>query len=951
MTGNPSLKTISESEIESLIAELNHLRVTTLVLLGPSYNVPASPDQWPETWQTAQALYQLNQVVPGLAAKIATLSNVLSLDLSCNKIGDEGAASLAALTQLRSLSLKYNDISSTGAARLATLANLQSLDLQSNYIGDDGIKSLSSIARLTSLNIWGNRVSAKGAEYLASLGDLAALVLSYNKIEDAGATFLAGLKNLTSLELIGNGIGNEGVAKLAALAKLAVLRLSYNHIGDASPLSSLGNLECLEIVKGNNLTHQPPEIVAKGDDALLNYLREIEAQGEDYLYEAKVLILGEGRSGKTSLLRRLYQPALPLPAEEETTKGIDIHHHEFNGLVGQAFRLNVWDFGGQQIYHATHQFFLTKRSLYVLLDDTRSNNKSVHDEGFKYWLEMIEVLSEASPVLIFQNEKAGRSKSIDEAGVKCRFPNVMEVHAGNLEHSHATASLAKAIHYHVQHLPHVGEAVPAQWLTIRLEIDELKKDNPYITQADYLQLYEKHLPADRDKALKLSSYLHDLGVFLHFQEDPLLGRYVILRNDWATEAVFRTLDDEPTKARHGYFGRHDCARIWADSTYVEMHPELLALMEKFELCYKLPDQRTDTWLMPQLLSPSAQEAVANWAQSDDLVLTYQYDFLPKGLVSRLMVRMHRFVLQPDLCWGSGTLFEKGDTQLLASLASASGQEVELRARGPEAKSLRDVIASDLDALNATFEGLRDKVRKLVPCICSQCRQSTNSARYEEPRLLKRKADGKLSIECPESYEDVSVHELLNGLRFDTMPVWANEAGKAQNQPDTTKQEQRTVQIFLASSSELSDERDAFELFLRRENDRFGNAGLYVKVERWEYFLDAMSETRLQDEYNSAVRSCDIFVSLFKTKTGKFTEEEFDVAHKAFSSTGKPLIYTYFMETDVPNHKSMREPLASLWNFQEKLSGLGHYHTTYTSIEDLQLKFRQQLEILIANEKL
>ena len=221
--------------------------------------------------------------------------------------------------------------------------------------------------------------------------------------------------------------------------------------------------------------------------------------------------------------------------------------------------------------------------------------------------------------------------------------------------------MAKAIHYHVQHLPHVGEAVPAQWLTIRLEIDELKKDNPYITQADYLQLYEKHLPADRDKALKLSSYLHDLGVFLHFQEDPLLGRYVILQNYWATEAVFRTLDDEPTKARHGYFGRHDCARIWADSTYVEMHPELLALMEKFELCYKLPDQRTDTWLMPQLLSPSAQEAVANWAQSDDLVLTYQYDFLPKGLVSRLMVRMHRFVLQPDLCWGSGTLFEKGDT--------------------------------------------------------------------------------------------------------------------------------------------------------------------------------------------------------------------------------------------------------------------------------------------------
>ena len=952
MTGNPSLKTISESEIESLIAELNHQRATTIVLLGPSYNVPASPDQWPETWQTAQALYQLNQVVPGLAAKIGTLSNVLSLDLSCNKIGDEGAASLAALTQLRSLSLKYNDISSTGAARLATLANLQSLDLQSNYIGDDGIKSLSSLTRLTSLNIWGNSVSAKGAEYLASFGDLANLVLSYNKIEDAGATCLAGLINLTSLELIDNGIGNEGVSKLAALAKLAVLRLSYNHIGDASPLSSLGKLECLEIVKGNNLTHQPPEIVAKGDDALLNYLREIEAQGEDHLYEAKVLILGEGRAGKTSLLRRLYQPELPLPAEEATTKGIDIHRHEFNGQADQSFWLNIWDFGGQQIYHATHQFFLTKRSLYILVDDTRSSNKSVHDEGFKYWLEMIETLSEASPVLIFQNEKAGRSKSIDEAGIKGRFPNVKEVHAGNLDDCHSTAGVAEAIRYHVQQLPHVGEVVPAQWLKIRLEIDDLKQANAHITQAKYLQLYAKHLPANRDKALKLSRYLHDLGVFLHFQEDPLLSRTVILQNTWATEAVFKVLDDEPTKARRGYFNWQDCMRIWADSSYAEMHPELLALMEKFELCYKLPDQKEDTWLTPQLLSPSAPEAFANWAQADDLVLTYQYDFLPKGLVSRLMVRMHRFVLRPDLSWAGGAFFERGDTQLLASLASPSGQEIELRARGPECKALRDVIASDLDALNATFEGLRGKVRKLVPCICPQCRQSTSPECYEEQLLLKRKEERKkLSIECRASCEDVNILELLDGLRFDTMPAWGNEASKAPNQPEESSQEQKTIQIFLASSSELREERDAFDLYVRQQNDRLRHIGFYLKVIRWENFLDAMSEDRLQEEYNKTVRSCDIFLSLFKTKTGTFTEEEFNVAYQKFKTSGRPLIYTYFLQPVVVADESMSKALNSLWDFKGKLKKLDHYPTECTNIEDLKLQFRSQLDLLINEGRL
>ena len=926
MNGSPPLKTVSESEVDSLIRELHEQGVTDLVLLGPSYNIPSSPHLWPETWRTAHAVYQLNRVFPGLAAKVATLSNLHLLDLSCNEIGDEGTESLATLTQLITLSLKYNNISSTGAAHLARLISLQSLDLQSNWIRDDGIQSLSPLVRLTSLNLWGNRLTSTGAGYLTSFGELTNLVLSYNKIEDAGAECLANLLNLTSLELIDNGIGNEGVSKLAVLDKIASLRLSHNHISDARPLSSLGNLEHLEIVKGNNLAHQPPEIVAKGDDALLNYLREIKVQGEDYLYEAKVLILGEGRAGKTSLLRRLYQPELPLPAEEATTKGIDIHRHEFSGQANQPFRLNIWDFGGQQIYHATHQFFLTKRSLYILVDDTRTNNKSVHDEGFKYWLEMIETLSEASPVLIFQNEKAGRSKSIDEAGIKGRFPNVKEVYAGNLEDRNSTAGLAEAIRYHVQQLPHVGEAVPAQWLKIRLEMDDLKQANPYITQAQYLQLYAQHLPADRDKALKLSRYLHDLGVFLHFQEDPLLSRFVILQNTWATEAVFKVLDDEPTKIRRGYFKRQDCAHLWADSTYAEMHPELLALMEKFELCYKLPDQKEDTWLTPQLLSPSAPEAFADCAKPDDLVLTYQYDFLPKGLISRLMVRMHRFVRRPDLCWAAGALFERGDTQLLASLASPSGQEIELRAHGPEAKALRDVIASDLDALNATFEGLRGKVRKLVPCICPQCRQSTNPACYEEPRLLKRKADSKLSIECPDSYEDVSVLGLLDGLQFDTIPSWAHDAGKNPKPIDASMPEQRTIQIFLASSSELREERDAFDLFVRQQNDRLRPMGFYLEVVRWETFLDAISETRLQDDYNTAVCSCDIFLSLFKTKTGTFTEEEFNVAYEKFKTSGRPLIYTYFIQPAVIADESMRRALTSLWDFKEKLKNLGRNHS-------------------------
>ncbi len=156
----------------------------------------------------------------------------------------------------------------------------------------------------------------------------------------------------------------------------------------------------------------------------------------------------------------------------------------------------------------------------------------------------------------------------------------------------------------------------------------------------------------------------------------------------------------------------------------------------------------------------------------------------------------------------------------------------------------------------------------------------------------------------------------------------------------------TIRIFLASSAELRDDRDAFDLYFRQQNDQLRKRGFYLEIVRWENFLDAMSETRLQDEYNKAIRNCDVFVSLFFTKTGKYTEEEFDVAHRQFKSTGKPLIYTFFKNADIKTGSARKEDLNSLWAFQEKLDKLGHFHTGYDNIEDLKLKFGDQLDKLL-----
>ncbi len=114
---------------------------------------------------------------------------------------------------------------------------------------------------------------------------------------------------------------------------------------------------------------------------------------------------------------------------------------------------------------------------------------------------------------------------------------------------------------------------------------------------------------------------------------------------------------------------------------------------------------------------------------------------------------------------------------------------------------------------------------------------------------------------------------------------------------------KTIDLFLASSSELKGDRTGVEVWVRRENDKLIRKGFYLDLQIWEEFIDAMVETRSQDRYNDAVAESDVVVCLFGTKAGKYTEEEFDVAHANFIEKGKPrYIFTYFKDVQLSTAK-------------------------------------------------
>ena len=152
-------------------------------------------------------------------------------------------------------------------------------------------------------------------------------------------------------------------------------------------------------------------------------------------------------------------------------------------------------------------------------------------------------------------------------------------------------------------------------------------------------------------------------------------------------------------------------------------------------------------------------------------------------------------------------------------------------------------------------------------------------------------------------------------------------------------------LFLASSSELKEDREQFEIFINRKNKDWIDKGIFLDLIVWEDFLDAISQTRLQDEYNKAIRECDIFVLLFATKVGKYTEEEFKTAFGQFKTTNKPFIFTYFKDAEISTASANKKDLMSLWAFQEKLGEMGHFYTVYKNIDELKFKFNQQLDKL------
>ncbi len=343
-----------------------------------------------------------------------------------------------------------------------------------------------------------------------------------------------------------------------------------------------------------------------------------------------MILVGRGGVGKTSLVQRLV--CNKFDPHEKKTDGIAITPWQIK-VGDDQVRLNIWDFGGQEIMHATHQFFMTKRSLYLLVIDARAGK---HESNIEYWLRLIESFGGDSPVLVVINKIKEHQLDLNRRGLQQKFPNIRDFIDTDCEANIGIEKLLRIIQHETDRLPNLRDPFPASWFTIKDALAALKEN--FITYEQYQNLCTHDGITETQSQDTLVGFLHDLGIVVNFRDDQRLTDTHVLNPHWVTNGIYKVLNADTLARKSGEVNPQDLTSLLDAKEYPRhIHRFLFDLMEKFELCYEFYDGHGQ-YLIPELLSEEEPAGLEKFAAIDALRFAYHYNVLPEGLLPRFIVR-------------------------------------------------------------------------------------------------------------------------------------------------------------------------------------------------------------------------------------------------------------------------------------------------------------------------
>ena len=733
-----------------------------------------------------------NQLI-ALPERIGQLMELRQLYVSGNRLAKLPEA-MSQLTQLEKFSVHHNKL--TAMLDIPDqLTQLQTVDASRNNLTALS-EAIGLLNKLEGLYIWGNQLTSL-PETLGQLTHLRYLNVSRNQ--------------LTALP--------------ASLRKLPKLEQLFLHDNPALglPVELLGPTWDLVYYQYASQGGKTPANPA----SIIDYYFS-KRGAERPLNEAKMLLVGRGGVGKTSLVNRLvhgrYNP------KETKTDGIAITPWAVK--IGQdEVRLNLWDFGGQEIMHATHQFFMTKRSLYLLVLNAREGEQ---DANVDYWLRLIQSFGGDSPVLIVINKAQAHAFDLNRRGLKEKFPTIRDFLQTDCESEQGLEELRRVILRETDQLDHLRDPFPASWFSVKDTLAHLREreGENFIPFARYQQLCAEEGVMEAVSQETLVGFLHDLGIVVNFRNDLRLADTHVLNPEWVTNGIYKVLNDPKLAETKGELRLEDLARVLDQQEYPrKMHLYLLDLMRKFELCYEFYDgeasseprrsrreeAQTSTktepphvgsyrlgsgdghYLVPELLGKEEPD-LREFAGAEALRFDYRYNILPEGLLPRFIVRSRALMKKDQPRWRTGVVLEwEGNRAVVKADLQDRTVSIAVVGDGTGRRRLLTVIRADLEVIHRSITKLEATEEVPVPG------QAGLAVGYEELCTFDKAGEKELTRFHKGKLVKVKIAELLNGVE---------EASTRPSEPMRKTGAREGVRVVFSYSHKDEELRDQLETHLK-----------------------------------------------------------------------------------------------------------------------------------------
>ncbi|AQW59950.1 COR domain-containing protein [Vibrio owensii] len=626
----------------------------------------------------------------------------------------------SSINRATNLNLSSSILDSSILKTALELESLITLYLTNMPIDTNGIKENKKIKRL-----YLNKCNIKNLDFIKSLTNIELLHVDLNPIEEIPNNLPKKLRRISACG-----------CKIINIPKSIALSLEINVGKTRERAIKEGTINLSE----NPLQNPPLELLAQGRESIIEYYSSMTGKTTT-LNEAKVVFVGDGAAGKTSLMKRLVSD--DFDERESQTDGIEIMNYKVPLENECCINAAIWDFGGQQILQATHQLFLSKRSIYVLVVEDRKND--LHkDQDIEQWLTQINSLGGKPPIIVVKNKiDENPHGDIQTNRLKTKFPNIVAFHEVSCLKGTGLDRLSATLNRCIIDLPMRRLELPQNWLNVKNELKSQAQTHDLLHLNTYQEICSKHDIRNKVAKETLLRLLHDLGEVIAFEE---LKKHntAILEPSWITEGIYGLIRSRPLAENNGVISIKEAQAAldsYSDAVgrFEDKASYILDAMETFQLCHRTVG--SETYLIPILLPPQIDTSAidSELVQEDSIRFMFKFEkFLPPNLMPMLLVRIHEWI-HGDKRWRTGAILTPSHLRAQAKLELAKVErELHIQISGAEK---RDLFINLRSTINELIDKLASKnaigLQELIPL-----NDSAETVGYTELIGLKSMGESK-----------------------------------------------------------------------------------------------------------------------------------------------------------------------------------------------------------------